>query len=102
MDSCSRFTRSDLSLRLTFLMVGLWWAGFAQVTFAVLPKSKGTAAKTGSIVQAAFSEVRKVYREIRKMSVLKRFLRGFFFYSMGVQTVMMVATIFGAKLSAPG
>ena len=94
--------QSDLSLRLTFLMVGLWWAGFAQMTFAVLPKSKGKAAKTGSIVQSAFSEVRKVYREIRKMSVLKRFLRGFFFYSMGVQTVMSAATIFGAKLSAPG
>jgi UMF1 family MFS transporter len=89
---------SDLSLRLTFLMVGLWWAGFAQVTFAVLPKSQGKAAKAGSIVQAAFSEVRKVYREISRMSVLKRFLRGFFFYSMGVQTVMSVATIFGAKL----
>src|SRR5579863_8419089 len=89
---------SDLSLRLTFLMVGIWWAGFAQVTFAVLPKSQGKAVKAGTIVQAAFSEVRKVYREIRKMSVLKRFLRGFFFYSMGVQTVMSVATIFGAKL----
>jgi len=90
--------QSDLSLRLTFLMVGIWWAGFAQVTFAVLPKSQGKAAKAGSIVQAAFSEVRKVYREIRKMSVLKRFLRGFFFYSMGVQTIMMAATIFGDKL----
>ena len=32
------------------------------------------------------------------MPVLKRFLRGFFFYSMGVQTVMLVATIFGSKL----
>ena len=32
------------------------------------------------------------------MPVLKRFLRGFFFYSMGVQTVMLAATIFGSKL----
>jgi UMF1 family MFS transporter len=31
------------------------------------------------------------------MPVLKRFLRAFFFYSMGVQTVMMAATIFGAQ-----
>jgi UMF1 family MFS transporter len=29
--------------------------------------------------------------------VLKRFLRGFFFYSMGVQTVMLAATLFGSK-----
>jgi UMF1 family MFS transporter len=90
--------QDPIALRLTFLLVGLWWAGFAQMTFAVLPKSQGGSARTGTIFQAAFSEVRKVYREIRKMSVLKRYLRGFFFYSMGVQTVMMAATIFGAKL----
>jgi UMF1 family MFS transporter len=92
------FHQNPIALRLTFLLVGLWWAGFAQITFAVLPKSQAGAAKTGTIFQAAFSEVRKVYREIRKMSVLKRYLRGFFFYSMGVQTVMMAATIFGDKL----
>ncbi|HEV3412496.1 MAG TPA: MFS transporter [Puia sp.] len=90
--------QNPIALRLTFLLVGIWWAGFAQVTFAVLPKSQASAAKAGTIFQAAFSEVRKVYREVRKMSVLKRYLRGFFFYSMGVQTVMMAATIFGAKL----
>jgi len=92
------FHQDPISLRLTFLLVGVWWAGFAQITFAVLPKSQGGSARAGTIFQAAFSEVRKVYREIRKMSVLKRYLRGFFFYSMGVQTVMMAATIFGDKL----
>jgi UMF1 family MFS transporter len=39
-----------------------------------------------------------VYGEVKKLAVLKRFLRGFFFYSMGVQTVMMAATLFGSKL----
>jgi UMF1 family MFS transporter len=90
--------QDPIALRLTFLLVGLWWAGFAQITFAVLPKSQRNPARSGTIFQAAFSEVRKVYREIGKLSVLKRFLRGFFFYSMGVQTVMMAATIFGDKL----
>jgi MFS transporter, UMF1 family len=86
------------ALRITFLLVGIWWAGFAQITFAVLPKSKRGSARAGSIFHAAFSELRKVYNEISKRSVMKRFLRGFFFYSMGVQTVMMAATIFGDKL----
>jgi len=90
--------QDPIALRLTFLLVGIWWAGFAQITFSVLPASRGSGAKTGTIFQAAFSEVRKVYREVRNMSVLKRYLRGFFFYSMGVQTVMMAATIFGDKL----
>lgn len=87
-----------LGPRLTFLLVGIWWAGFAQVTFAVLPKVKRTVTKRTNIFKAGFAEVRKVYNEVKKLAVLKRYLRGFFFYSMGVQTVMMAATLFGSKL----
>jgi UMF1 family MFS transporter len=87
-----------LGPRLTFLLVGIWWAGFAQLTFAVLPKVKLIAVKKTNIFTAGFVEVRKVYNEVKKMAVLKRYLRGFFFYSMGVQTVMMAATLFGSKL----
>jgi UMF1 family MFS transporter len=32
------------------------------------------------------------------MTILKRFLLGFFFYSMGVQTIMLVAAGFGEKV----
>jgi UMF1 family MFS transporter len=84
--------------RLTFLLVGVWWAGFAQLTFAVLPKGVRVNVKRTNVFKAGFAEVRKVYKEIKKMAVLKRYLRGFFFYSMGVQTVMMAATLFGSKL----
>jgi UMF1 family MFS transporter len=87
-----------LPLRLTFLLVGLWWAGFAQMTFAVLPKSGQAGPLKKNLLTAGFAEIRKVYGEIKKMAVLKRYLRGFFFYSMGVQTVMMAATLFGSKL----
>ena len=90
---------SGLASRITFLLVGLWWAGFAQITFSRLPQSLIPAAKAkGNIFKDGFLEVKKVYGEIKKMPVLKRFLRGFFFYSMGVQTVMLAATLFGSKL----
>ena len=87
-----------LSLRLNFLLVGLWWAGFAQVTFHVLPKVDRAALKKGNVFTDGFAEIKKVYGEVKKMAVLKRYLRGFFFYSMGVQTVMLAATLFGSKL----
>jgi MFS transporter, UMF1 family len=87
-----------LGPRLTFLLVGVWWAGFAQFTFSVLPKVVRTDRVKINMVRAGFKEVRKVYEEVKKLVVLKRYLRGFFFYSMGVQTVMMAATIFGSKL----
>ncbi len=87
-----------LAIKITFLIVGLWWAGFAQITFAGLPKVDRIKAPGKNVLKNGFEEVKKVYDEIKTMPVLKRFLRGFFFYSMGVQTVMLAATLFGSKL----
>ncbi len=87
-----------LAPRITFLLVGIWWASFAQITFSVLPETKTAGSISKNVVTESFAEIRKVYQEIRKMPVLKNFLRGFFFYSMGVQTVMLAATLFGSKL----
>jgi len=85
--------------RITFLLVGLWWVGFAQIAFKRLPDNLPSAnLKKGNIFKDGFIEVRKVYHEIKGMAVLKRFLRGFFFYNMGVQTVMLAATLVGSKL----
>jgi UMF1 family MFS transporter len=86
------------AMRLTFLLVGIWWIGFAQITFAVLPETRTTEKIGAGIIARSFSEIKKVYTEIRKLPVLKNYLRGFFFYSMGVQTVMMAATLFGDKV----
>ena len=91
-------TDASYASRITFLLVGIWWASFAQITFAVLPETKTTGKISKRIILESFNEMKKVYREIRKLPVLKSFLRGFFFYSMGVQTVMLAATLFGSKL----
>ncbi|KAA2245657.1 MFS transporter [Chitinophaga agrisoli] len=82
----------------TFLLVGVWWIGFAQITLIRLPASAPTVGEhKGSALTEGFAELKKVYAQVKLMPVLKRFLRGFFFYSMGVQTVMMAATIFGSE-----
>lgn len=87
-----------LGPRITFLLVGIWWAGFAQITFARLPETKRNSSSNGNVFKNGFQAIKKVYGEVKNMPVLKRYLRGFFFYSMGVQTVMLAATIFGSKL----
>jgi UMF1 family MFS transporter len=87
-----------LAMRITFLLVGIWWASFAQITFSALPETKSVVKIGSGIISESFSEMKKVYAEIKKLPVLKMFLRGFFFYSMGVQTVMLAATLFGSKL----
>ncbi|RFS19053.1 MFS transporter [Chitinophaga silvatica] len=88
-----------LPVRITFLLVGIWWLGFAQITFKRLPDSIASKdAHKGKAITDGFKELRKVFAQVKQMPVLKRFLRGFFFYSMGVQTVMLAAAIFGDKV----
>ena len=87
-----------LAPRITFLLVGIWWASFAQITFAALPEATASGTISASIISESFSAMKEVYQEVKKLPVLKNFLRGYFFYSMGVQTVMLAATLFGSKL----
>jgi UMF1 family MFS transporter len=87
-----------LAPRITFLLVGIWWASFAQITFAVLPETRTGGKISASVISESFSAMKDVYQAIKKLPVLKNFLRGYFFYSMGVQTVMLAATLFGSKL----
>jgi len=92
------FDDGSTPARLSFLMVGIWWMVFAQIPFRGLPKGSpnfNTEKKNAMI--SGFNELKKVWGEVKKMPYLKRFLFAFFFYSMGVQTVMLVATIFGEK-----
>jgi UMF1 family MFS transporter len=90
---------AGLASRITFLLTGIWWLGFAQITFRVLPVSVPSIEKhTAGVFKESINEIKKVYGQVKLMPVLKRFLRGFFFYSMGVQTVMLAATMFGSKM----
>lgn len=84
--------------RLSFLAVGLWWAGFAQVTFRRLPPSAPSPQRPEhSIFTNGFYELKKVWLQLQNHPFTKRFLRSFFFYNMGVQTVMYLATYFAAE-----
>lgn len=90
--------KGALPLKITFLLVGIWWVAFAQITFNVLPISpKSVRHSRTHVLKNGFLELKKVWLQLVHMPVLKRFLSAFFFYSMGVQTVMLVAIDFGIK-----
>ncbi len=84
---------------ITFLLVGIWWIGFAQITFTYLPKGKPSTDKSSTnFLTDGFKELAKVLKQIRSLGVLNWYLASFFFYSMGVQTVMLAAAMFGSKM----
>ena len=87
-----------MALKITFLLVGIWWVGFAQMTFKALPNTPKSERKTKKhVLVNGFHELKIVWEQVVHMPILKRFLAAFFFYSMGVQTVMLVAIDFGIK-----
>ena len=81
----------------SFILVGLWWMGFAQVTFKRLPHNLYKREVKSRFLLKGFKELQSVFREFRQTKRLKRFLLSFFFFNTGVQTVMLMATIFAKK-----
>ena len=88
-------TEPGMAPRLSFLTVGIWWMGFAQVTFRRLPNNIQIARKKKNFVFKGFQELKKVLLELKDQPVLLNFLTSFFLYSVGVQSIILLATIYG-------
>ena len=80
-----------------FILVGLWWIGFSQITYRVIPNNVYKRKKESGVVWKGFRELRKVFKEFMQIKQLKRYLYAFFFFNTGVQTVMLMAVIFAKK-----
>lgn len=83
--------------RISFLMVGIWWAGFAQITFARLPVNPYHRKPDEHYIWKGFRELGRVVGKLKHEMSLRRFLYSFFFYSLGVQTIMYLASLFGSE-----
>ncbi|MGJ1318267.1 MFS transporter [Sphingobacterium spiritivorum] len=95
------FGITDLSFpaRLSFFLVGLWWVGFAQIPFRVLPSNSPMPGTQGvPLIRTVKQEFLKVWHRIAQIEGIKRFLPAYFFYAIGVQTIMIVAAAFGEKV----
>lgn len=84
-------------VRLSFVLVGLWWFGFAQYSFYHLPDNKDRQKQDESLFLKGVMELKMVFHSLKELKMMKAYLLAFFFYSAGVQTVMHLAAIFGEK-----
>jgi len=89
-----------ISVQNSFILVGLWWIIFAQITFRHLPKGEAPRHERsgdGNFITKGYRELRVVLKDILTRKQLRRFLGSYFMYNMGVQTVMIMAVPFAAK-----
>lgn len=90
-------------MKYCFILVGLWWIGFSQITYRVLPNNVYNKKPEKGIVWRGLRELKLVFIEFKATHRLKRYLYSFFFFNTGVQTVMLMATIFANKeINWPG
>lgn len=90
--------------QISFLLVGIWWWGFAQFSLKRLPNSIpiDDSKSSKQILVNGYNELHKVWKQLTQLPVIKRYLFSFFFFNMGVQTVMLVATLYGkSELNIP-
>jgi UMF1 family MFS transporter len=88
-----------MPIKTGFLLVGLWWAGFAQYTYYYLP-GKGhykVKEKRDGLIWNGYRELLKVWKELRNYKKVRLFLASYFTYNTGVQTVMLLAVLFASK-----
>jgi UMF1 family MFS transporter len=90
-------TDPTLPSRISFLMVGVWWIGFAQITFNRLPNNVFNRKPTGDYIWKGFRELKLVFHDLVNYPQLKIFLTSFFLFSVGVQTIVLMAGVFGSK-----
>lgn len=83
----------DMAVKLGFVLVGLWWIGFAQLTFVRLPKDKSSPFKM-SFLKKGFDEVIDVGKNVLAAPNTLKFLSSYFFFIAGVNVVILLASVF--------
>ena len=87
---------TGMAVRLSLLSAGVWWGGFALISFALLksrPKKKSLPpGKT--YISAGFSEIIATFKELRRLPLTARYLLGYLIYNDGIQTVIFASSAF--------
>ncbi len=83
--------------RIAFLTVGIWWIGFSLYAVSKLPENVHGRKPESHYLTNGYKELRVVWDQLRNMGNMRKYLLAFFFYNMGVQTMIYLAATFGSK-----
>jgi len=85
------------AVKFAFIEVGVWWFTIAQIAFWHLKEYQGSFTLKSHVFTKGFQEIIKVFSIVKKNTTMRKFLLSFLLFSIGVQTIILVATLFGSK-----
>lgn len=92
------FENEASATRFSFLSTGIWWLGFSQLSLRRLPVNiHNRKPKNRDYFLHGFRELKAVLEIVKKDQRLKVYLYSFFFFSVGVQTIILLAGLFGSQ-----
>lgn len=91
---------SGLAVRISLASAGVWWLFFSQITFRTLRSRRParTVPPGETLLSIGFKQLRNTFQQIREFPETVRFLIGYLIYNDGIQTVIVVATLFGSQV----
>jgi len=99
-DNAMRFGLDTfLAVRLSLLAAGIWWGGFALVSFARL-KSRApekSLPRGKSYLTVGFAELGRTFKELARLRHTLRYMIGYLFYNDGIQTVISMSSVLLAQ-----
>ncbi len=95
---------AGLAVRLSLLSAGVWWGGFAIISFYLLKsRQKQKSLPPGeSYLTAGFKEIVATLKELRRLPLTARYLLGYLIYNDGIQTVIVASSAFLEQELYPG
>ncbi|DAC44657.1 MAG: hypothetical protein CMA71_03690 [Euryarchaeota archaeon] len=86
----------DAVIRFCLASSGVWWFGFALITFKYVPEPPMENDKQVPTIREAYSQVWTTLKEYNKFRTLFTYMLAYFFFIDAINTVWAVGPIFGA------
>jgi len=89
-----------IAVRISFLMVAVWWALFSVPLFVAVeePRLDARRPPPGRAMLSALIELKKTFHEVRTLRVAFLFLLAYWLYIDGVDTVIRMAVDYGMSI----
>ncbi|MFR9708875.1 MFS transporter [Paenibacillus sp. MB22_1] len=86
--------------QLSFLTVGFWWLVFSLPLMRNVPNlpKQASGLTAGGYLRAASKRLGGTFKDIRRYPQLSRMIAAFWFYNDGINTIILMATIYGTTL----